>query len=444
MAGQQSPSTISARLQRVADVSRERPELAWTTLAHHIDIEWLHEAFRRVRKDGAPGVDGQTAAEYAVDLDGNLRRLLDKFKSGIYRAPPVRRVYIPKGRDKVRPIGIPTVEDKILQRAVTMLLEAVYEQDFLECSYGFRPGRSAHQALEALRTALMEMWGGFVLELDIEKFFDSMDHAVLRSFLDKRIRDGVLRRAIGKWLKVGVLEDGAVHRSHKGSPQGGVISPLLANVYLHEVLDLWFEHEVKPRLRGRAELVRYADDVVIVFKREDDAHRVLEVLPKRFGKFGLRLHPEKTQLVRFISPGREPRDREGGGGPGSFDFLGFTHHWAKSKKGNDVVKKKTAKDRLNRSLRRVALWCRRNRHLPVKDQVVMLRKMMRGHYGYYGVTGNGRSLSAFAHQVPRTWHKWLSRRSWKARLDWEKFRLLLGRYPLPAPRIVHSYRVASP
>jgi len=410
MAGQQSPSTISTRLQRIADVSRERPELAWTTLAHNIDIDWLHEAFRRVRKDGAPGVDGQTAAEYAVDLDDNLERLLGKFKSGIYRAPPVRRVYIPKGRDKVRPIGIPTVEDKILQRAVTMLLEAVYEQDFLGCSYGFRPGRSAHQALETLRTALMEMWGGFVLELDIEKFFDSMDHAVLRSFLDKRIRDGVLRRAIGKWLKVGVLEDGVVHRSHKGSPQGGVISPLLANVYLHEVLDLWFEHEVKPRLRGRAELVRYADDVVIVFKREDDAHRVLDVLPKRLGKFGLQLHAEKTRLVRFISPGREPRDRKGGGGPGSFDFLGFTHHWAKSKKGNDVVKKKTAKDRLNRSLRRVALWCRRNRHLPVKDQVVMLRQMMRGHYGYYGVTGNGRSLSAFAHQV----------------------------------QIVHGYRVASP
>jgi group II intron reverse transcriptase/maturase len=411
--------------------------MAWNTLAHHIDLALLLEAYRLVRKDGAPGADGVTATQYAANLDENLSGLLEAFKSGSYRAPPVRRVYIPKGDGKqTRPIGIPTIEDKILQRAVTMVLSAVYEQDFLDCSYGFRPNRSAHQALECLRAGLMSMWGGHVIEIDIVSFFDALSHSTLRSILDKRIRDGVLRRAIGKWLKAGVLEDQRVRRTEQGSPQGGVISPLLANVYLHEVLDLWFEREVKPRMRGECFMVRFADDAVLVFKHEDDARRVLDVLPKRFARFGLQLHPEKTRLVPFCSPCRPFNGRGAAdSAPGSFDFLGFTHHWAVSRKGYDVVKRKTAKNRLGRSLKRIAEWCSRNRHRPISEQHRELSRKVRGHFNYYGITGNGRSLSQFLHCVRWIWLRWLRRRSWRARLTWDQFEHLLERYPLPVPCI---------
>jgi RNA-directed DNA polymerase len=327
MPGTPSPDPISTRRRRIAELARRSPQAALTTLAHHIDIDWLNEAYRATRKDGAVGVDGQTAQDYAVDLEGNLRSLLDRAKSGRYQAPPVRRVHIPKGTGpETRPIGIPTFEDKVLQRAVAMVLESVYEQDFLDCSYGFRPGRSAHQALDALWHRLMEVGGGWVLEIDIRKFFDNLGHCHLREILSRRVRDGVLLRLIGKWLNAGVMEDGCVTHPESGSPQGGVISPILANAYLHEVLDEWFEHTVKPRLKGRAHLIRYADDAVLVFEHEGDARRVLDVLPKRFGKYGLTLHPEKTRLVPFQGPrpGAPPRPRQER--PGTFEFLGFTHY----------------------------------------------------------------------------------------------------------------------
>ena len=382
---------------------------------------------------------------YKKELDANLEILVERFRSGTYRAPPVRRVYIPKGKGKKpRPIGVPTFEDKILQRAVTMILTAVYEEDFLDFSYGFRPGRSAHQALKALRTDLMATWGGYVIELDIEQFFDTMSHNKLGSFLDKRICDGVLRRMIGKWLKAGVLENGTIRRNRFGSPQGGVISPLLANLYLHEVLDKWFITEVQPRLRGGSSMVRYADDGVLVFAREDDARRVFEVLPKRFAKFGLRLHPEKTRLLPFVSPGRTGRKKDRKGKPGSFDFLGITHYWAVSQRGYNVVKQKTAKDRFRRSLHNVTIWCQKHRHDPVKEQSKKLGRIMEGHYGYYGITGNNRSLSNYAQEVRAIWLKWLSRRSWKSQITWENFHSMLKRYPLPFPRIKHKYRIASP
>jgi RNA-directed DNA polymerase len=438
MAGQQQcPESISTTLQRIAILSRKDPQRAWTTLAHHIDAKFLAEAFRRVRKDAAPGIDGQTAAEYAVGLEAKLAALADRFHKGLYRAPPVRRVYIPKANGKSRPIGIPTIEDKILQRAVTMILEAVYEQDFLDCSYGFRPGRSAHQAVERLRTELMSMHGGWVIDLDIASFFDTLAHGELRSFLDKRIRDGVLRRSIGKWLSAGVMEAGVVQRAKVGSPQGGVISPLLANVYLHEVLDLWFEQQVKPRMRGRAAMVRYADDAVLVFAREDDARRVMEVLPKRFAKYGLQLHSEKTRLVRFVRPPLVKRDDDDDAG--TFSFLGFTHYWGKSRSGANVMKHKTAKDRLHRAILQVSAWCRRYRHLPVHAQWAQLSSKLRGHFAYYGITGNSRALHSFYERVRRIWRDWLNRRSQRARMTWLRYAQLLRRYPLPPPRIVHSY-----
>ncbi len=431
---------ISTRQRKIAELARQAPELSFTSLNHYLDLDWLGEAYRRTRKDGAVGVDEQTAAEYAEHLEENLQDLLDRAKSGRYRAPAVRRVHIPKGEGKTRPIGIPTVEDKILQRAVAMVLEPIYEQDFLDCSYGFRPGRSAHQGLEAARNQLMAMGGGWVIELDIQAFFDALDKAQLGEFVRRRVRDGVVLRLIGKWLNAGVLEDGAVTYPETGTPQGGVISPLLANIYLHEVLDAWFERDVKPRLKGRAFLVRYADDAAIGFANEEDARRVLEVLPKRFGKYGLSLHPEKTRRIDF----RRPPWGQERSMVGSFDFLGFTHHWARSRKGNWVIKRKTAKDRFSRAVERMGEWCRDHRHGKVRDQQRELAVKLRGHYGYYGITGNTRMLDRFLREVTRRWHYWLNRRSQRGKWTWERFRRMLAWCPLPPAIPVHStYRLAA-
>ncbi len=370
--------SISTRLRRIANLAKESAERSFLSVSHYIDEYLLTAAYSRTRKDGAVGVDGQTGAEYGENLGSNLRSLVDRFKSGSYKAPPVRRAYIPKGDGKTRPLGIPTFEDKVLQRAVAMVLEPIYEQDFLPCSYGFRPGRSAHQALHALWGGLMSMHGGWVLEVDIRSYYDNVGHRHLRSFLDKRVRDGVIRRMIDKWLRAGVMEEGSVHYPKSGTPQGGVISPLLANIYLHEVVDRWFEEEVKPRLRGRAFLVRYADDMVLVFAREDDARRVVKALPKRLARFNLSLHPEKTQLVYFRQPAgktRRPRTDL----PGTFELLGFVHYWGRSRRGYWVVKRKTAPRRLSRALREIREWCRRQRHLSLGEQCRQLGAKLRGH-----------------------------------------------------------------
>jgi RNA-directed DNA polymerase len=435
---------ISPKIERIAALAKQSPQMSFTTLAHYIDTDWLREAYRRTRKDGAAGVDAQTAAEYATNLEENLRSLLDRAKSCTYRAPPVRRVHIPKGDGtQTRPIGIPTFEDKVLQRAVAMVLEAVYEQDFLDCSYGFRPGRSAHDALNTLRNQMMSLHGGWVLEVDVEKFFDTIDHGQMRELLHRRVRDGVLLRLIGKWLNAGVLEAGAISYPTAGTPQGGVISPLLANIYLHEVLDVWFESVVKPRLRGRAFLCRYADDFVMLFEHEEDARRVLAVLPRRLGKHGLTIHPEKTRLVEFHRPiVRKHGGDDDANGPGTFDLLGFTHHWARSRNGNWVVKLRTADLRLSRALNRVRAWCREHRHREVSWQWQMLVAKLRGHYGYFGVTGNMRALERFRYEVVCAWNKWLSRRSNRTRHGWETYWTdLLKRYPLPEPTITRAFIV---
>lgn len=438
-------SSVSTKQRRIAELAERSPEMGISTLAHHMDMDWMREAHRRTRKDGAVGVDGQTAQAYAANLEANLRSLLERAKSGRYKAPPVRRVHIPKGtRGDTRPIGIPTFEDKVLQRAVVMLLEPIYEQDFLDCSYGFRPGRSAHQALEVLWRRLMNHRVSWVLEVDIQKFFDNLDHARLREMLHLRVRDGVVLRLIGKWLKAGVLESGCVTHPTTGSPQGGVISPLLANVYLHEVLDVWFEQAVKPRMQGHARLIRYADDALMLFAEQSDAGRVLEVLPKRFGKYGLRLHPAKTRLVPF----KRPRQRPGTGAgqasrPGTFAFLGFTHLWGVTRKGAWAVQRKTAKDRFSRALRAVSEWCRIHRHLPICVQWDKLSLKLRGHYAYYGIPGNARGLDRFRHFSERVWRKWLSRRSHRARIPWERFALIQARYALPAIRLLRPPALRS-
>jgi len=433
MTGEPEPQNISTKLQRIAELAGYEPKLALTSLSHHIDIEWLKEANDQTRKDGASGIDGQTGIDYARDLRANLARLHEHFKSGNYRAPAVRRVLIPKGDGKTRPLGIPTYEDKVLQRAVLMALEPVYERDFLDCSYGFRPNRSAHQAIEALWTNTMKMGGGYIIELDIESFFDMVDHSHLRNFLDQRVRDGVIRRMIGKWLNAGVLSEGQLLKTERGTPQGGVISPLLANIYLHEVLDVWFERDVKPRLRSEAFMIRYADDAVLVFANEEDARRVFDVLSKRFEKFGLRLHPEKTKLINFRRPKGQTQSK-----PDTFDFLGFTHYWGKSKKGYAVIKRQTSGKSFRKALRAVTDWCRLNRHEPIDEQHAKLRRKLRGHYAYFGVTGNSRALHTFLHMVERVWRKWLGRRSQRAHRDWDHFRAILKCYPLPPVRIVRS------
>lgn len=425
---------VSTTQKRIAELARKLSGKALLSLAHNIDIDSMRAAYALTRKDGVPGIDGITAEEYERGLDENLQRLLDGFKSGSYRAPAVRRAYIAKADGGQRGLGIPTFEDKILQRAVKTVLEAVYEQDFLPCSYGYRPKIGALHALRDLRQELMANGGGWVLEADIKSFFDTMVHSHLRSFLDQRVRDGVIRRMIDKWLKAGVMEEGRIQYPEDGTPQGGVISPLLANIYLHEVLDVWFETTVKPRLRGRARLIRYADDFVIGFEREDDARRIAEVLPKRFEKYGLTLHPDKTRLFHYGPP-----DKGDKGGPPSFDFLGFTHYWAKSLSGRWVIKRKTTAKRVARKAHEIWKWCRTNRHETVEWQQQRLASRLLGYYNYFGITCNIQALAQLYRSVRDGWRYWLSRRSQRGEIRWLDFEQLEERFPLPRPRIVHQW-----
>jgi RNA-directed DNA polymerase len=430
---------VSTKRRRLAELAEQSPELGFTSLNHLIDIDWLKEAYRRTRKDGAPGIDGQTAQEYEENLEENIQSLLQRAKSGTYRAPPVRRKHIPKGTGKeTRPIGIPTFEDKVLQRAIVMLLEPIFEQDFHDGSFGFRPGRSPHDALIALWKETMRIGGGWILEVDLRKFFDTLDHAHLREFVGRRIRDGVVRRLIGKWLSAGVMEDGNISYPESGSPQGGCISPILANVYLHYVLDVWFEEIVKPQLPGSAKLIRFADDFVIVFSNREAAFRVMEMLSARMAEYGLSVHPDKTRLIDFRHPSHTGRKRDGRPKPDTFDLLGFTHYWDKTCKGDWTVRKATMSGRLTRAVRSIYQWCRDHRHWPVDKQWRILSAKVMGHYAYYGVIGNNRMLNNFCHEVRRAWRKWLGRRNRKRRMTWEEFGRMEERYAIPPPRIYHQ------
>ena len=416
--------------------------MALCSLHHVIDLDWMKEAYRLTRKDGAPGIDGVTAADYEVNLEARLLDLLERIKSGRYRAPPVRRVYIPKADGSQRMLGIPTFEDKVAQRAITMVLEAVYEEEFYPCSYGFRPGRSAHQALRNMQNVLWEKRLYWVIDLDIQKYFDSIPHSHLRAFLDQRVTDGIIRRMIDKWLNAGAFENGLLRRTTMGSPQGGVVSPCLSNIFLHHVLDEWFETEVRPRLRGNCTHARYADDAVMAFDNIVDAERVLAVLGKRLGRYGLTLHPDKTRLVDF-RPRRTENTRHPGTDGTNFDFLGLTHVWGRSRRGKDMVLQITAKGRFARALAAVSDWCRKHRHWSIRDQHRHLSSMMRGHFAYYGVGGNSRRVRRFAHQVVRIWQKWLSRRDRKSVVRWTRLNEILRRHPLPPARIVQTFAAAS-
>lgn len=423
---------MSPQLLKVATRAKRDPDAQFHSLAHLIDVPALQRAYERQRARAAVGVDGMTKKRYGQDLHANLTDLHERLRNKRYRHQPIKRVRIPKGNGKTRPLGISAFEDKVVQAALHELLEAVYEQDFRDCSYGFRPGRSAHDAIRVFHRAAAAGEVNWVLEADIASFFDEIPRQHLQEFIARRIPDGSIRRLVGKCLHVGVLDGEELTTPDTGTAQGSVLSPMLANIYLHYVLDLWFERDVKPRMHGRAQLIRYADDFILCFEREDDARRVLGVLPKRMAKYGLTLHPDKTRLIPFRRP---PSSQRKGKGPGTFDFLGFTHFWRRSRWGRWVAGCKTRRTRLARAITAVYAWCKRHRHLRVAAQHAGLCRSIRGHFQYFGVNGNTRCLARLAHHAHRAWQKWLNRRSQRGRLTWERFKDLIRDFPLPQPRV---------
>jgi RNA-directed DNA polymerase len=431
---------MSQKLDRLAELAREDPGRRFHSIAHFLTPKALYEACFSLRKDASAGVDGLTHAEYARDAHENIRKLHERLKSKTYRALPLRRIYIPKEDGTQRAISIPALEDKIVQKATVDLLSPIYEQDFYGCSYGFRPGRGAQEALDEVGRVICTQATDYVLEIDIASYFDSIVREHLMAMIEKRISDASILRLIKKWINVGVIDEGRLLVSDTGTGQGQIISPLLANVYLHVVLDEWFEKEVKPRLKGKAFEVRYADDAALFFQYREDAQKVLEVLPKRFGKFGLTLHPQKTRLIEF---GRSAygRAQRKGSKLDTFDLLGFTHLATRSRRGKFTVHVKTMKKRLRRSLSAVSEWCQTHRHDDVELQWRSLNAKLRGHYEYYGRPTNLRSLRQFYRGVRRLWRKWLNRRTRGKTLTWDVYQDLLDRLPLLPPRITRPWAV---
>ena len=425
---------------RIAELAKEDRERKFTSIAHLLTVEALKEAFGNLRKEASAGVDGVTYTEYAGGVSENLEKLQDRLKHGKYRAQPLRRIYIPKEDGRQRPISIPSLEDKIVQKAAADLLEAIDEQDFLDCSYGFRRGRGPQEALDKVGQVICQRPITTILEADISGYFDAIVRSLLMEMIEKRVYDGTILRLIGKWINVGVIEDGRLLVSETGTGQGQVISPLLANIYLHYVLDEWFEEVVKPRLRGEAHEVRFADDFIMGFQYREDAERVRAVLKQRFEKYGLTLHPDKTRLVDFGRKALFQSEKRGGRRPGKFDFLGFTHICKRSRKGYFTIHVRTMRKRLRRSLKAIAAWCRQHRHDPVNEQQQALNRKLRGHYQYYGRSTNSRSLSEFYTRVRQIWQKWLNRRSRGNPMAWPAYQQLLRRHPLLTPRLSRPWR----
>ena len=423
--------TVSPGLAKVAERAKRHPEQRILALAHLIDEPALERAYRSLRRAAAVGVDGVTVEQYGEQLEANLRSLRARLKAGQYRHQPILRVHIPKESGATRPIGISTVEDKIVQGALRGVLEAVYEQDFLDCSYGFRPGRRPHDAIRKLNEVASRRHARYIVEADIVSFFDSIDRTLLMKMLRGRIADETLMRLVGKCLHVGVLDGESVLDPSEGTAQGSSLSPLLGNVYLHHVLDVWFEREVRPRLRAPSALVRYADDFVLCFEDADDAADVWVILAQRFKDFGLTLHPKKTRRFAF-----QPPSEGGERGGGTFDFLGFTAHWQRMRQWkNWRVAWRTRGARLRRAISAATAWCRSHRHHAVKEQHQALVRKLDGHFNYFGVNGNSRALSCLRHAVVRAWQKWLNRRSQRARMTWKRFNELLAAHPLPSPTV---------
>ena len=424
-------------IDRIAELAREDPKRQFYSIAHLITVEKLYEAFRSLRKNASAGIDGVTYLEYEINAEENVRQLHRRLVTGKYQVQPLRRVYIPKENGKQRPISIPSLEDKIVQKVAVELMNAIYEQDFLDCSFGFRPGRSQHLALDEVRRVICTRPTGWILELDIQSYFDKIVRGILIEMVEKRVSDGSVLRLIQKWIKVGVIEDGKLLVSETGTGQGQPISPLLANIYLHHALDEWFEDVVRPRLKGEAYEIRFADDAILCFQHRADAEKVMRVLPKRFEKYGLTLHPEKTRRIEFGRHAARNAKKQGTQ-PECFDFLGFKPRCGRSRKGGFTVHVKTIAKRLRRGLKAIADWCKQHRRTPVNQQQEALNAKLRGHYQYYGRPTNYYSIWQFYRRVCRIWREWLGRRTRGRPLTWDRYNAILRQHPLLLPRITQA------
>jgi len=417
---------------QIAERARKFKGEALHNLHHFIDAPLLQESYKKLNKKSAEGIDGKTWLQYGLEFPERRESLLAEFKSGRYRAPALRRVYIPKDKHSQRPIDIATTEDKVLQESVRRVIEPIYEEDFKPFSYGFRPGRSQHQAIDDMFKKVSFEKMHYIIDADIKNYFGSIDHGALREFLDKRVKDGVVRRMIDKWLKAGIMESGNISFPDSGTKQGSVISPLLSNIYLHYVLDEWFSEQIQPLLKGKSFIVRFADDCILGFTDKSDAERVMEVLPKRFAKFELTLHPDKTKLIDLNS-------KRGESGR-SFDFLGFTHYLGNSRKGITILKRKTSSKRLTRAIVNISKFIKLNRHMKLRDLISAINAKLRGHYSYYGITFNYKGIFLFYEEVQHSLYKWLNRRGGKPAWNWVTFSKLVKLWnPLVKPFIIHSY-----
>jgi RNA-directed DNA polymerase len=434
----QSRVAFISNLARVNEAARRSRQTRFTALLHHVDTEALKRSFWRQRRRASAGVDGVTVEIYEKDLEANIRNLCDRVHTGRYRPQPVRRVNIPKPDGGMRPLGVPVLEDKIVQGAVAEVLSAVYEVNFLGFSYGFRPKRSPHQALKALERALVTQKVNWVLDADIRRFFDSVDHEWLLRMVAHRIADPRILRLIRQWLRAGILESGEWSETVEGTPQGAGISPLLANIFLHYVFDLWVAQWRRRQAHGEVIVIRYADDTLLGFEQEQDARKMLSDLKRRLKQFGLRLHEKKTRLIEFGRFAVERRARRGERKPETFDFLGFTHCCGRTKDGRFIIRRKTQRKRVTRKLKELRIEARRRMHWLIGEQQRWLASVLRGHYAYYGIPTNGRSLNNFAYEVQKLWFKVLRRRSQKSHMTWSRFNDLLKIFPLPQPRLSRS------
>ena len=427
---------METKLARITEVAKRKPKERFTSLAHLISEDALRECHKELGWRKAAGVDRVTKARYEENLDTNIRDLVGRMKRQAYKPQPVRRVYIPKaGTSKKRPLGIPAYEDKMVQACIAKILNAIYEADFLDFSFGFRPGRGSHDALKALGRIIEENRVNYIVDADIKGFFDHVDHEWLMKFLEHRIADPNLLRIIARFLKAGVMEAGAVYATPEGTPQGGVVSPILANIYLHYVLDLWFAKVVRKQCRGKAYMVRYADDFVCCFEYEEDARKYYQMLIERLRKFNLEIAEDKTKIIAFGKNAEGICQRQGKRKPDTFDFLGFTHYCGKSRHGKFRVKRQTNRKKYKASLQRAKEWLKAKRDMPVAELIKQLGAKLLGYYRYYGITDNSPAVNRFYHEVNRLLYKWLNRRSQRKSFSWEKFRLLLTKFPLPRPKV---------
>lgn len=427
---------MGTKLEQIAEIAKTDSSKVFTALAHHLNKDMLRTCHKELNGKKATGVKGVTKAEYEENLEENLENLIERLKLKRYIPQPVKRVYIAKpGNGNMRSLGIPEYEDKIVQKGISKILNAIYEQDFLDCSFGFRPNRNCHDALKLLGHCIETKKVSYVVDVDIQGFFDNLDHKWLMKFLEHRIGDPSLLRIIGRILKSGAMEDGKYYKTETGTPQGGVVSPILANVYLHYVLDLWFFKRKRKEYRGDSYMIRYADDFVCCFQHEDDAVKFLDSLKARLGEFGLSVNDEKTKIINFGRFVEDDNKRDGGGKPPTFDFLGFTHYCGKSKYGKFRVKRKTSRKKETAKIKSLGLWLKWNRNKGTKQIIQKLNRSLTGYYNYYCITDNIPTVKRFLYQMQKKLYKWLNRRSQRKSLNYEKFNLLLERFPLVQPKV---------